>query len=170
MEVVDGNTLLAPEPVQEEKQELLEALREKKAVPLESERKEEVYDRLLWKYGYEEATSHRAKQSVTEIKRNYQSEDGSDNAFIKNYVHQLKRVLVSWRKGLTYAERGTAVHAVMRHVDLKKPITAETLQEQIAGMVNKELLTFEQAEEIAIEKVISFFDSDLGKRVLAAKV
>ena len=33
VEVVDGNTLLAPEPVQEEKQELLEALREKKAVP-----------------------------------------------------------------------------------------------------------------------------------------
>lgn len=40
----------------------------------------------------------------------------------------------------------------MRHVDLKKPITVEVLQEQIAGMVNKELLTFEQAEEIAIEK------------------
>ena len=57
----------------------------------------------------------------------------------------------------------------MQHVDLKKPITFEVLQEQIAGMVNKELLTFEQAEEIAIEKVISFFDSDLGKRVLAAK-
>ena len=30
VEVVDGNTLLAPEPVQEEKQELLEALREKR--------------------------------------------------------------------------------------------------------------------------------------------
>ena len=66
---MDGNTLLAPEPVQEEKQELLEALREKKAVPLQSERKEEVYDRLMWKYGYEDATSHRAKQSVTEIKK-----------------------------------------------------------------------------------------------------
>ena len=39
----------------------------------------------------------------------------------------------------------------MQHVDLKKPITVEVLQ-QIAGMVNKELLTFEQAEEIAIEK------------------
>lgn len=52
----------------------------------------------MWKYGYEEATSHRAKQSVTEIKRNYQSEEGSDNAFIKNYVHQLKHVLVLWRK------------------------------------------------------------------------
>ena len=33
VEVVDGNTLLAPEPVQEEKQELLEALREKKLFP-----------------------------------------------------------------------------------------------------------------------------------------
>ncbi|MEH7449089.1 helicase-exonuclease AddAB subunit AddA [Bacillus toyonensis] len=170
VEVVDGNTLLAPEPVQEEKQELLEALREKKAVPLQSERKEEVYDRLMWKYGYEEATSHRAKQSVTEIKRNYQSEEGSDNAFIKKLRAPIKtRPRFMEKKGLTYAERGTAVHTVMQHVDLKKPITVEVLQEQIAGMVNKELLTFEQAEEIAIEKVISFFDSDLGKRVLAAK-
>ncbi|CJA71573.1 ATP-dependent exoDNAse beta subunit [Streptococcus pneumoniae] len=170
VEVVDGNTLLAPEPVQEEKQELLEALREKKAVPLQSERKEEVYDRLMWKYGYEDATSHRAKQSVTEIKRNYQSEEGSDNAFIKKLRAPIKtRPRFMEKKGLTYAERGTAVHAVMQHVDLKKPITVEVLQEQIAGMVNKELLTFEQAEEIAIEKVISFFDSDLGKRVLAAK-
>ena len=33
VEVVDGNTLLAPEPVQEEKQELLEALREKRLFP-----------------------------------------------------------------------------------------------------------------------------------------
>lgn len=32
------------------------------------------------------------------------------------------------KKGLTYAERGTAVHAVMQHVDLKKPITVEVLQ------------------------------------------
>lgn len=52
----------------------------------------------MWKYGYEEATSHRAKQSVTEIKRNYQSEEGSDNAFIKKCVRQLKHVLVLWRK------------------------------------------------------------------------
>ena len=124
----------------------------------------------MWKYGYEEATSHRAKQSVTEIKRNYQSEEGSDNAFIKKLRAPIQtRPRFMEKKGLTYAERGTAVHAVMQHVDLKKPITEEVIREQIAGMVNKELLTFEQAEEIAIEKVISFFDSDLGKRVLAAK-
>ena len=51
----------------------------------------------MWKYGYEDATSYRAKQSVTEIKRNYQSEEGSDNAFIKN-VRQLKHVRALWRK------------------------------------------------------------------------
>ncbi|MES9673575.1 helicase-exonuclease AddAB subunit AddA, partial [Bacillus pseudomycoides] len=149
VEVIDGSTLLAPEPVQEEKQELLEALREKKPVPLESERKEEVYARLTWEYAYEGATAHRAKQSVTEIKRNYQSEDGSDNAFIKKLRTPIKtRPRFMEKKGLTYAERGTAVHAVMQHVNLQKPITLETVQEQIAEMVNKELLTFEQAEEI----------------------
>ncbi|MGG3653409.1 helicase-exonuclease AddAB subunit AddA [Bacillus pseudomycoides] len=170
VEVVDGSTLLAPEPVQEEKQELLEALREKKPVPLESERKEEVYARLTWEYAYEGATAHRAKQSVTEIKRNYQSEDGSDNAFIKKLRTPIKtRPRFMEKKGLTYAERGTAVHAVMQHVNLQKPITLETVQEQIAEMVNKELLTFEQAEEIAINRIVAFFDTDLGKRVLAAK-
>ncbi len=73
------------------------------------------------------------------------------------------------KKGLTYAERGTAVHAVMRHVDLKQSITIESIQEQIAKMVNKEILTFEQAEEISVERIVAFFESHLGKRVLEAK-
>ncbi|MDM5153791.1 helicase-exonuclease AddAB subunit AddA [Bacillus sp. DX1.1] len=170
VEAIDGASLQAPEPIQEEKQELLEALREKKPVPVESERKEEVYARLTWQYAYGEATAHRAKQSVTEIKRNYQSEDGSDHAFIKKIRAPIQtRPRFMEKKGLSYAERGTAVHAVMQHVNLKKPITAETIQEQIAEMVNKELLTFEQAEEIAAERIVAFFDTELGKRVLAAK-
>ncbi|AWC30782.1 helicase-exonuclease AddAB subunit AddA [Bacillus cytotoxicus] len=170
VEFVDGKTLLAPEPAQEEKQELLEALREKKAVPLESERKDEVYNRLTWKYEYEDATLQRAKQSVTEIKRNYQSEDGSDTAFIQKLRAPIRtRPRFMEKKGLTYAERGTAVHAVMQHVDLKQSITIESIQEQIAKMVNKEILTFEQAEEISVERIVAFFESHLGKRVLEAK-
>ena len=53
----------------------------------------------MWEYGYADATSHRAKQSVTEIKRNYQSEEGSDNAFIKKIRAPIKtRPPALWRK------------------------------------------------------------------------
>ena len=170
VEAVDVAGLQAPEPIKEEKQELLEALREQKAVSLCSEKQEEVYKRLTWQYGFEDAATHRAKQSVTEIKRNYQSQEGSDTSFIKRVRAPIEtRPRFMEKKGLTYAERGTAVHTVMQHVNLAKAITMEVIQEQIAEMVNKELLTFEQAEEIAPEKIVAFFETELGKRLLAAK-
>ncbi|SFJ06579.1 MULTISPECIES: helicase-exonuclease AddAB subunit AddA [unclassified Bacillus (in: firmicutes)] len=170
VEAVDVAELQAPEPMKEEKQELLEALREQKSVSLCSEQKDEVYKRLTWQYGFEDAATHRAKQSVTEIKRNYQAQEGSDTSFIKRVRAPIEtRPRFMEKKGLTYAERGTAVHTVMQHVNLAKAITAEVIQEQIAEMVNKELLTFEQAEEIAPEKIVAFFETELGKRMLAAK-
>ena len=68
-------------------------------------------------------------------------------------MHQLKHVRALWRKRVNVRRaRNSSPCRYAKHVDLKKPITVEVLQEQIAGMVNKELLTFEQAEEIAIEK------------------
>lgn len=170
LETIDGASLQAPVVLKEEKQELLEALRDKEPVSLESEQKEAVHARLTWQYGFHDATVHRAKQSVTEIKRNYQVQEGSDGSFIKKLRAPIEtRPRFMEKKGLTYAERGTAVHAVMQYVDLKKPITNESVAEQIVEMVNKELLTYEQAEEIQAEKIVTFFETEIGRRLVAAK-
>ncbi|GAA3329898.1 hypothetical protein GCM10020331_080250 [Ectobacillus funiculus] len=78
--------------------------------------------------------------------------------FLSGFRSQIeKRPRFMERKGLTPAERGTAVHAVMQHVDWTKPVTELSIQEQLADMVNKELLTYEQAESIVVEEIVAFF-------------
>jgi ATP-dependent helicase/nuclease subunit A len=73
-------------------------------------------------------------------------------------------------KSLSPAERGTALHMVMQHVDLTRPITVENIDAQVESMINNELLTVEQAEVIDTQLIVKFFESDLGNRIRNAKV
>lgn len=171
MRQIEAVELREEQQLQEEKQELVQALYEQRTAPVETEKKDEVTQILTWQYNFEAATTHRAKQSVSEIKRNYQADEESDTAFLSGFRSQIeKRPRFMERKGLTPAERGTAVHAVMQHVDWTKPVTELSIQEQLADMVNKELLTYEQAESIAVEEIAAFFQTGLGKRVMQAEL
>jgi ATP-dependent helicase/nuclease subunit A len=170
MHVIEVASLSAAEQLVEEKQELLEALREQRKVSLESDRNDEVQERLTWQYSFSAAAQHRAKQSVTEIKRNYQAQEESDTAFFRPFHSPIvKRPRFMEQKGLTSVEYGTAVHTVMQHVDLNQPITTERIQEQLAKMVNDELLTYDQAESIQPEAIITFFTTPLGQRLVQAE-
>jgi ATP-dependent helicase/nuclease subunit A len=73
-------------------------------------------------------------------------------------------------KQLSPAERGTALHMVMQHVDLTKPVSVESIQTQINNMVVFELLTAEQAMVIDAQLIVQFFTTELGNRLCAAKV
>ncbi|MFX3622453.1 MAG: helicase-exonuclease AddAB subunit AddA [Ectobacillus sp.] len=167
--MIEASALSMAEQAKEETRELLEALRHHREVPLHSEQQEEVRERLTWKYLFQDAAGHRAKQSVTEIKRNYQAQDENDTAFLKAFRLPIeKRPRFMEKKGLTSAERGTAVHMVMQHIDVTRPIDAAAVKELLAKMVNHELLTHEQAESIDPREIAAFFETPLGKRLLAA--
>jgi ATP-dependent helicase/nuclease subunit A len=73
-------------------------------------------------------------------------------------------------KSLSPAERGTALHLVMQHVDFTKPINEETIKEQLMWMVDHELLTIEQIQVIDPLLIVQFFQSPLGKRILNANM
>lgn len=172
LEVIAASDLT--DELQEEQnhhEELLEALKQGKAVPIESEKKGEIKRRLEWKYGFQAAAVHRSKQSVSEMKHQHQlTEDGSDDAFIRKVRAPLfDRPRFMQEKSLTAAERGTAMHLVMQHVSLQQAVTAEDVRELVASMVTRELLTAEQADEIDFEGVSAFFDTDIGKRLQRAK-
>ncbi|HWO95335.1 MAG TPA: PD-(D/E)XK nuclease family protein, partial [Bacillus sp. (in: firmicutes)] len=164
---------LTDEPQQEEDNhaELLEALKQGKAVPIKSERKDEIKKRLEWKYGFQAAAVHRSKQSVSEMKHQHQlTEDSSDDVFIRKVRAPLvDRPRFMQEKSLTAAERGTAMHLVMQHVPLQQAATAEDVRELVASMVTRELLTTEQAAEIDCESIAAFFETDIGRRLQGAK-
>ena len=159
------------EMIQEaDEDEFLNLVKEMKSVPVKSPFADEVNQRLSWKYLYPDASSHRSKQSVSEIKRQREiSDEYSGTELVRKFKKSiLNRPRFMQEKSLSPAERGTAMHLVMQHVDLSQQVSTDSIKEQLSLMVVQELLTVEQAEIIDPALIVQFFESPLGKRMAAA--
>ncbi|OAT72044.1 helicase-exonuclease AddAB subunit AddA [Parageobacillus thermoglucosidasius] len=150
-------------------EQIAAALKRGERVPT-SECAEEVQRLLSWKYAYEKETLVRAKQTVSELKQHREIfGENADRMLLHSFSTPLfERPMFMREKTLTPAEKGTAMHIVMRHVDFTAPITEEAVREQIAKLVQMELLTHEQAEAVDVSSIVAFFDTEIGKRLCAA--
>ncbi len=140
-------------------------------VPSESNLTDQIHARLSWEYPFIGASSHRSKQSVSEIKRVREfTDDYSSTELVTRFKKTiLKRPKFMQEKQLSPAERGTAMHMVMQHVDLSKEVNEQAIMEQLTWMVENELLTAEQSEVINAKLIAQFFASSLGQRFFNAK-
>ncbi|HHY72552.1 MAG TPA: helicase-exonuclease AddAB subunit AddA [Bacillus bacterium] len=155
----------------EQDMELLKQMEHWQTVPIKSNFQQHVFTQLSWKYPYAQAQTKRSKQSVSEIKSRKQVTDAyADTQLIKRFSAPLQdRPKFLQQKSLTAAERGTAMHMVMQHVDLASAITNDSIAIQLETMVRKELLTEEQKKVIDINSVVQFFETPLGQRLQNAK-
>ncbi len=64
------------------------------------------------------------------------------------------------------AERGTIVHLIMEALDFSKINTILEIEEQINEFIKKGIITKKQASVINPYKIIKFFKSNIGKRML----
>jgi ATP-dependent helicase/nuclease subunit A len=140
-------------------------------VDVESDYVEKVNQNLSWNYKNRLATTHRSKQSVTEMKRVHALL--ADNEQYKPKVIEgnkkiTKRPKFMQKGGLTAAEKGTALHTVMQHVPLQKDMNENLIKETMNKLIEKEILTVEQRNAVNIETILQFFSSDLGQRMLNA--
>jgi len=120
----------------------------------------ETERKLVWAYPYAGLINIPAKVSVTEIKRRFEAE--SDPVRLPKIK---KPLFLQEKKGLSAAEIGTVMHFVMQHLDLRQ----SDIERQIKEMVERDLLTGQQAESVAPDKIRSFLDSLLGRRLLSAE-
>lgn len=159
------------EDKRDERQELLEKVAEGKPVPVTSNHAERVNDQLSWKYEFHHASVLRSKQSVSELKRQFDlsGEESSTELLWKIRKPLLKRPRFMQEKTLSPSEKGTAMHMVMQQIDLSLPLTEESIRHQVDDMVQKELLTEEQREGIDSGLIVKFFESDLGQRLIRAE-
>ncbi|WP_082234688.1 helicase-exonuclease AddAB subunit AddA [Halobacillus massiliensis] len=128
--------------------------------------------RLNYKYAHEQAAHERAKQTVTEIKRQRESIDeySSDQLLIPYRAPLVKRPrFMQENKGLSAAEIGTAMHTVMQHIPLNEAKNATEVEEFVEHLVQKEVLLREEADEINFEAIASFFTTWIGQRILEAE-
>jgi len=134
--------------------------------PLPGHGYEEILqNRFSWAYPHIAATGTPVKMSVSELKRKLALETDKDAA---PYFTTLPRrpVFARGSRELTAAERGTAMHMVMQHVDLTRPVSVDVLAGLVENMQRRFLLTPREAAELDLTSIERFFKGGLGMRLM----
>src|SRR5699024_1794561 len=124
-----------------------------------------VDERLSYTYPFQESAESRAKQTVTEIKRQRELKDEySADQIVKPFQPSIvKRPnFMQKEKIITAAERGTAMHTVMQHLPMTKSLNEEEIEEYTEVLVEREILTKQEAEIIDIRAIREFFMTDIA--------
>jgi ATP-dependent helicase/nuclease subunit A len=131
---------------------------------------DEIIKRLEWEYRYKEAARLPVKLSVTELKRRVGAEFAEEYLPMQKFGPKPaeKPSFLDQSRGFSAAERGSILHFVMQHLDLEGPLDREGIKGQVAGMVSRELITPQEAQEVDSAKLEEFFGSKLGQRLLKA--
>ncbi|MDD3364992.1 MAG: UvrD-helicase domain-containing protein, partial [Syntrophomonas sp.] len=131
-----------------------------------------IEQRLNWHYPYGEAVQIPSKLSVSQIK-NMQTRGVVSLGINIPQMLKRPRFISVGAAGLggTYfsgAEKGSIMHFVMQHLDFQRVTLGTQIGAQIQEMVKQELLREEEAQLVDVARVLKFFRSDLGQRILQA--
>ncbi|WP_077325016.1 helicase-exonuclease AddAB subunit AddA [Virgibacillus siamensis] len=132
---------------------------------------EEVNKRLSYSYPYREAAISRAKQTVTEIKRQRELKDEySSDQLVQPFRPPITRrpAFMQKQRTITAAERGTAMHTVMQHIPMNKPLRAAEIEEFVEGLTAREILTPQEAEVIDTATIEQFYQTEIAERIMDA--
>ena len=131
----------------------------------------QLADRVAWRYPWHKLAGLPAKQSVSELKRRWdranreEREEGAPSVRLPVRLARRPRFLQAAGRALTAAERGTAVHLVLQHLDLRAPLDEGGIVAQVQAMTARGLLTAEQASAVDAGQLARFFASPLGQRL-----
>ena len=125
---------------------------------------------LGWRYGHEAAVGKPAKLSVTEIKRRFASPQDAEQgpAAARPVTAVRPRFIRTGSRSLTAAEKGTAMHTAMQHLDISGDVGASALAAQIRSLADREILTADEAACVAAEDLAAFFATSVGRRLCQA--
>ncbi|WP_434075119.1 UvrD-helicase domain-containing protein [Moorella naiadis (nom. illeg.)] len=138
---------------------------------------QEVDRRLAWVYPHQPLTALPVKLAVTELKRRFDvfnendapvrpGSEASAGRLLQTSAFTRRPLFLQEQKGLTAAEKGTATHLVLQHVDLSRPVTGASLAGLLQLLVEEEVLTPEQAQAVDLGAIGAFFAGPLGRRLL----
>ena len=115
-----------------------------------------IKEKIEYKYEYSALQSIHAKRGASE------SEDNLDLNFFAS-----SRPAFLDKKGLTPAQRGTAMHLFMQHCDYKN--ASNDIEDEILRVKNKGFINDVEATSLDREKLNKFFSSDLAKRIFSSE-
>jgi len=166
-----GDILIGKVEAKQKEEDFLQKIKELDPDGLDSEYSEDIRKRLGWDYPYKMSGKLPVKMSVSELKRRSSVEFPEEYSPAVVYMPPLvkKPAFLEETRGLNAAERGTILHFVMQHLDLKRVSTTKEIKLQVDDMVNSELFTEQEAKAVDVKRVDKFFRSSLGSRMLKAE-
>ncbi|MDR3594889.1 helicase-exonuclease AddAB subunit AddA [Clostridium sp.] len=132
---------------------------------LNKEVSEEINKVLSYEYPLKASTTIKSNISVSDLKRRNEEENYNTEDIYKQSIMIAPKFLQE-KRGLTSSEKGTAVHFVMKKINLNKVSSVQEIKEQLQQLVEDELLLNEELREINPYKILNFFKSDLGSKII----
>lgn len=149
-------------------QDMLEYIKELAPVQVNPYHYEQIDRQLSWQYPLEKIVTKGAKVTVTEIKHKFHQLELEAEERRPYQGFSRRPVFMQKKQGLSPAERGSAYHAVMQHLDLKSDITPDYLKNLLLSLKEKEILSEAQIEVVDVELIQRFFAEPIGKRMQKA--
>lgn len=137
----------------------------------EKQEDEESLPYLVSSYPYAAATQVPAKLTATQMKGrglDEEAAEGTAPSEDKELLFSRPCFLVG-EKSLTPAQRGTAIHLAMQFIRYEACTDTEAVKQELSRLVRQQFLTPQQAAAADPGKILAFFRSEVGRRVLASK-
>jgi len=112
------------------------------------------------RYAYAGASDLPTKVSVTELKQ--------QKSTFSNLPSLSERPAFLQEESLTATERGTAIHVAMQEIRPKEGMDISYIRTELTRLVEEEILSHEEVAFVEAKKILAFYESDLGKRLLCA--
>ena len=132
--------------------------------------------RFSFVYPYQGAPDLPSKITVTELKGRLFESDADFEAQPAGYVkprNEYERCMhvhfTDEKSELTAAERGTALHLTLQHIDYSECGSLSKIHNQLKILVDSGILSKQHAAAVDAQKITRFFESEIGKRVINGK-
>lgn len=135
----------------------------------------DIQKNLAYIYPHGAAVDLPSKLTATELKGDFRSQEAAEEGAplieqpAQHRPPERPAFMVDVRR-MTPAERGTALHLAMQHMDYGRCGSLEAIQAQLQALVEKQQLTPAQAEAVDGKKIFRFFQSPLGRYLQSVPV
>ena len=131
---------------------------------------EDIVQRLSWRYPWEKVLGKKAKFSVTEAREILLAPEDwqGGEPWTREITFSSHPRFHRKTGGLTAAEVGTITHLVLSRIDLEKAVDAQGARRELQKLVDRELISPEEAEAVDVEALARFCACELGQRVRKA--
>ena len=140
-------------------------------------KKQEITDKLQWKYKYIASSKIPTKTSVTKLKELEENEEHDINELIemaKNKEKQsvkltAKPKFMEQTQALTAAQKGTLMHLCVQKLDEKKDYSLEGLREFVQDLKERNIISEIEAKSVNINMLYNYTKSKLWQELKNAK-